>query len=542
MKKKSLFLLSLFYIVGVAAAQDVVGSGVKLRVPESYNRSSVTYLVLNYPNVQNHNFVRRNVDKTQFSQKYFNNNLNSLILDSPYKKEYTGNDRAQLLLEALKREKTANQIVAKWYSMDKDGRMNLDLVHSRGMFNATDEAILQAKTTKRGNAQLEDYGNRLIDMSYIVVFDYYDVKTMKEAEVKDMRGWRCSYRAYLFKIDYNDAVRNEIYDNWIYDDDTPEVAALKKENLTKIEIPLLYVDQISSTSTESESTKSKGAAKPKTEDELMASVLQKSYNEVLYNLEMKIPHFKVITSIYEVKPIRAKIGKKEGILTDYRFFAYEYVYNERSKETTQKFRGVIRAGNDIADNVQVATGESPTTTFYQTHGRRLHTGFLLEQRNDYGAELSVGYEVGELGGILGRLDLRLGRFVGVPALFLYIEGGYQSKEYSQHKYNFIHYGIGVAKGMQLIRNIELRPYAGVGLEDTKIDLIDNPDTNISTTLFKLGANLNIDIRHNIQLFGGAGYYITGTAKDEDKNSHGKWNKLFPNRGGLALTAGLKIGF
>ncbi len=46
---------------------------------------------------------------------------------------------------------------------------------------------------------------------------------MAEAKVKDMRGWQAGYQAYLYKIDYNEEIQNKIYDNWIYDDDTPQV-------------------------------------------------------------------------------------------------------------------------------------------------------------------------------------------------------------------------------------------------------------------------------------------------------------------------------
>ncbi len=542
MRKISFLAVFLFYIAGFTIAQDVIGSGIKLRVPETYDRSSITYLVLDYPSVNHFSFVRRNIEKIVFSDKYFNNNLGYLNFKAPYEKGYTGFDKANLIGNSLKSQRVSNKIVAKWYSMDIDGKMNLDLVHSRGMFNATDEAILQAKTTKRGNAQLEDYGNRLIDRSYVIVVDYHDIKTMQEAKIKDMRGWQCSYQAFLYKVDYSDTVRNKIYENWIYDDDTPQVVAAKKEALSKIEIPLIYVDRIDLTVSESESTKSQGTTKPKTDDEMMQSILQKSYNEILYNLEMKIEHFKVISTIYGVKPIVAKIGKKEGVLTDYRFFAYEYVHDRRSNSTVQKLRGVIRATKKIADNVQVATGQSPTTEFYQTAGRRMETGYLLEQRNDYGAELSAGYELGAIGGIYGRLDLRMGRFVGIPAMFIYIEGGFEAKEYNYHKYNFVRYGIGAAKGLQLTRNIELRPFAGLGIEETKIVPAGTEEIKVSTTLFKLGSNINLNIKHNIQLFGGAAFYIAGKAKDENKVDYGKWSSWFTDRGGLSLTAGLKFGF
>ncbi|MDP3451604.1 MAG: hypothetical protein Q8R90_01505 [Bacteroidales bacterium] len=540
MKKFLLLFASLICLIGVAAAQDVVGSA--LKVPSTYDRSSLTYLVLDYPSANHFNFVRNNVGKIAFSDKFYNNNLPNFFIPAPYAKDYIGFNKAQLILEAIQKKRVANDIVAKWYSMNSDGMMTLDLIHSRGMFNATDEAYLQSKTTKRGNAQLEDYGNRLIDRSYIVVIDYYDIKTMQEANVKDSRGWKSGFQAYLYKIDYNEGIQNLIYDNWIYEDDTPAVKADKRAALKKLEIPVVFVKNVMLSATESESTKSStinvlGSKKPRTEDELMAAVLQKSYDEVLYNLEMGVEHFKVVTSIFAVRPIRAKIGKKEGIKTDNRYFAYEYVYDQERDITQQKFRGVIRATKKIADNVHVATGKSPTTEFYQTSGRKMETGYLLQQKNDFGAELSVGFEVGEIGGIYGRLDLRLGRYIGSRALFVLLEGGYESKNYG-FDYKFTRYGVGVAKGLQLTRNSELRPYISLGIEETK-----NPnDLKLSTVYYKGGATLNINIKHNIQIFGGAGYYITGSGKDANGLDIGDWDSKFTDRSGLSFIGGLKLGF
>ena len=79
----------------------------------------------------------------------------------------------------------------------------------------------------------------------------------------------------------------------------------------------------------------------------------------------------------------------------------------------------------------------------------------------------------------------------------------------------------------------------MGIEETK-----NPsDVKLSTVYYKGGANLNINIKHNVQIFGGVGYYITGDGKNESGVNLGSWDKdVFPGRSGMAIVAGLKIGF
>ncbi len=163
---------------------------------------------------------------------------------------------------------------------------------------------------------------------------------------------------------------------------------------------------------------------------------------------------------------------------------------------------MIRATSKIADNRQIAKGEMPTSKFYQTAGRKLHEGYLLRQQNDKGAELLLGYEAGEVGGVYGRADVRLGRFVGIKALFAYAEGGFRLKNYeigftTYEGISFLHYGAGVAKGFMLTRNVELRPYIGIGQsrQATPTSLM----VFLKVLYLKAGANLALNLKHNIQL-------------------------------------------
>src|SRR5690606_8729527 len=131
------------------------------------------------------------------------------------------------------------------------------------------------------------------------------------------------------------------------------------------------------TSSQAEGTTQLGKfIKQKSEEVLLTELVQKSYDEVLYSLEKGYEEFRVKTTVHQTRPIRAKIGKKEGIKTDYRFFAYEYVYNEKKNTVEPRFRGVIRATSNIIDNRRVASGDMATTKFYQTAGRKIRAGYL----------------------------------------------------------------------------------------------------------------------------------------------------------------------
>ena len=559
---KNSLLLILFGVFAVLAnAQNGKQS---FKVPSTYDRSSITVVLLDFPDGNHPGVLKEKFGNLIFSDKYYNNNVSFRAINAPYSRNDLTVKQVDLIQKAIDEKKLANEIVSKWYSRKSDGLMSLDLIHERGMFNATDDASLLAKTTKRGNAELEDYGTRLINRSYILVFDFQNLLTSAEAKMAGTKGWQSNVMVYLYKVDYSTDIQNAVYDAWIYNEDSPNIKSEKIKKFDQIKFPVNFItSSISSVSASQGINRSKiekMMVPDKTEDQLLVDMIQKAYDENLYSLERKYEDFRVKTTIVKTDPLAAKVGKKEGIKTDYRFFAYEYIYNEKSKSSTQQLRGVIRASQNIADNRQVATGKSATTQFYQTAGQKLEIGYLLQQRNDFGGEVCLGYEVGNVGGIYGRFDIRLGRFTGIPSLFVYLEGGAESKDYNIYTIarkgiSFVHYGLGFAKGLMITRNFELRPYVGVGQETAShsdfkslvwsIGTSENLD-GLKTFYGKGGANLSVNIQHNIQFVGGIGYYMfmgkpqNGTGKES--TTFLKWSDVFDKRGGPSLIAGLKIGF
>ena len=556
---KNSFLFFLSFIIAVSANSQVVKQTFK--VPSTYDRSSITVVLLDFPDGNHSTALREKIGNIAFADKYYINNVSYFSLNAPFGRNDLTIKPADLIKKAIDDKKMANEIVSKWYSRKNDGSMSLELIHERGMFNATDDASLLAKTTKRGNAELEDYGNRLINRSYILVFDFQSLMTAAEAKIAGTRGWQSTVVSYLYKIDYSTDIQNKVYDAWIYNDDTPQVKADKKSKFDQIQFPISFVASSAASVTAQQMINRSDFLKildpDKSEDQLLKQLVQKAYDENLYSLDRKYEDFRVKTTIDQADPITAKIGKKEGIKTDYRFFAYEYVYNESTKSTSQKMRGVIRSTANIVDNRQVATGKSGTTQFYQTAGQKLDVGYLLQQRNDIGGELTLGYEVGNIGGVYGRLDIRLGRYAGIPGLFVYLEGGAESKDYSVYstslKFDFVHYGLGFAKGVMLTRNLELRPYVGVGQETASNDIFNKVNWTSGETYEGLkalygkgGANFAFNIQHNIQFVGGIGYYMflgkPQNGNGKELTSFDKWDNLFEKRNGPSILAGIKFGF
>lgn len=550
---RELVITSLFITLTVC----LFGQGAKeeKKVPTTYDRSSLTVLFVDNQTENHWREAREKISKIVFSDKYNNNNLETLFL-SPNTASKVPGDAQNEIANNLKNLRVAKKVVAKWYNRKPDGTMDMGMVHERGRFTATDADFLLAQTSKRGNAALEEFGNRLINLSYILVLDLQSIKTMAEAGVDKTKGWQANVKGYLYKVNFNDEVKFAFYDTWIYDDDTEEVKEQKRKAFDALDIPIEPVLQKSLTITSSQPESDTGLGllfKPKSTEQLLEELLQKSYDETVYRIEMDVEEFKVKTAVYQTRPLRAKIGLKEGLQTDTRFFVYEYVYNEKTNKAEPKRRGVIRAASKskITDNRKVAAGDMGTSQFYQVHGRKLDQGFILQQQNDLGFEVSLGAELGEIGGGYGRVDIRLGRLIGIRSLFIYLEGGFDAGDYpsaidysllGEESFTFLRIGGGIAKGMQLTRNLELRPYFGAGVEMASND--KNTEDNAPSAIYiKPGVNLALNLKHNFQLIGGMGVYaFISNAESENGGEIAAWDVLFENRTGPSAFIGIKFGF
>jgi len=338
--------------------------------------------------------------------------------------------------------------------------------------------------------------------------------------------------------------QDAFYQTWIYDDDSEAVKAEKRKKFEELNIPLTFVTQKTAVVTVSQS-KAEGTKifmKSKTDDEPLQDLAQKCQDEVIYLIERDVEEFKVKTSIYQTRPIRAKIGLKEGLKTDYRFFVYEFVYNQKTGKPEPKQRGVIRAKgkSKIVDNRKEATGDMGTSQFYQVAGRKLDAGFILQQQNDLGIEAIVGGEVGTASGLYIRADYRLGRFIGIRSFYAFGEVGMgPGKSFGGTTSAFLSYGGGIAKGFQLTRNVELRPYFSIGVEGTTNDDVNSGEA-VNTLYVSGGANVALNLKHNFQLVGGFGFNQFTDATDSDGNSVGLlWDDYF-ERSGPAVLVGVKI--
>ncbi|RLD83447.1 MAG: hypothetical protein DRJ10_03480, partial [Bacteroidetes bacterium] len=319
----------------------------------------------------------------------------------------------------------------------------------------------------------------------------------------------------------------------------------------------------------------------KTKAQLAKDFVNEGIVKELNNWERKIEGFCVKTPVTNAHPISAKIGKKEGLTRERRYFVWQYIEN-RSGKVLAKKKGVVRASK-VADNREDKLGQTQTSNFYQVGGSKIRNGMILQERKDLGMGITGGYS--SMGGGYFGVDLNAGQWFKLPIrqLKLYAEWVWSSPEYQNITpvegltatstmpesgiYDEAKMSFGVLKEFPFARNFHVGAYAGFTFEtvtwaDKTDDGIERDGEGLSSGglhwAIKIGMNL---FSHNIQLSGSFGGYhygevgyssgimiteFDGNIEKEVEEEYillGKnWTDIFPGKETFCFNVTLRITF
>jgi len=296
-------------------------------------------------------------------------------------------------------------------------------------------------------------------------------------------------------------------------------------------------------------------------DELLLELAQPMQDEMVFAGGRKIEDFKMRAPIFQESPILVKLGTKEGLYYDERFFVYEIQADEQGNQT-KKRQGVVRVSN-IAENSIIAKGESPASKFRQQGGKKLYQGTLVELKEDFGLGVNLGYGVDDFAG-----GIQIGVEARIPSLLkekkswgkylrgLYLNAGLNFKSLAEEqiftnesdstKYS----GSALSLGASISRetylfgkgNIYLMPEIGGGLLSVTInDILADPadlsgkptkPLNGSSIYVNGGLGLGWHITPSVSLFSKAGFNMRlGEADwtDEDDKPYTDVNENFNSK-------------
>jgi hypothetical protein len=274
-------------------------------------------------------------------------------------------------LESLLESQITNDIAKIWFPWDNVKKSySMETIYERGLLSATYGEVATAEASSRQKALLMDAGEKLIDRSYILV---WDIRNIRATSARATKGYMADVDVYLYRLDWT-SLLDKMWTQW----DNPK--AIEQMSFTVSHIAS-FVEKSLLTDIEVKYPKSAD------DDAMLNGLASEIVKKADAYLTEANPDFKVGATVFATSPVRARIGTKEGVTIDQRYFVYEYVLNKRG-ELMRKRRGAVRA-KKVAVNTGIASKENPLSRFYQISGRKIRDGMLLEQKPDHGIGISV---------------------------------------------------------------------------------------------------------------------------------------------------------
>ena len=458
-------------------------------------------------------------------------------------------------------------IIANMFGRDNQGNLNYDKIMDAASYSSSDAQALSAGASENKNVIYTEIAEELLKRGYIVVYDIkstqtYDqfynasdakaraaaAKTGKPATPvkRTSEGWMIDFDYSIYRLVWNDSVSTIFYTQAWLDASTtdPSVRAEKKSAFDSFAFPLELVFSGSSNASASQSNDAsyyeKLKIKRKSMDELLTELPVDMQNSMVFNGGRKIEDFKMRAPIFQVYPTTVKLGNKEGLYYDERFYVFEIKQNKKTGESFKKRRGVLRASN-IVDNSTIADGKSPASTFRQEGGKALYQGTLVELKEDFGLGLNIGYGLMDkfVGGVNLGIEARIPNFLKGKAnwakylrgLYLNANVGYNIlpedevwASYPDYKYS----GSSMALGVSLSRetyifkkgNLYVMPEIGGGILSVTLNeyFSDGTALNAGSMYVNGGLGIGLHVSPMISIFAKAGFNMRlGDATWTDEN-------------------------
>lgn len=489
--RTNLLILSFICLYSTA-----IGQNQTTKVNTSYLRPSITMLFAQ-PQNPNETVVVNKFRTLEIDNKFDNHTVAFPDIEMP--------DTLDLQKIKTYVESASNPIIAKWWGRDEKGNFNYSLVTERGLHTATDaDAIISQNTN---TDRLEMLGEQLIDKSYILLYEitelynteeYYNRLDAKNRNNKNytpakrtQEGYYCDFNVYVYKVVFNDSVANQFYsDYWV---DSNNQDSLKVEAWENASFP---VQMITSTKGTVSSTQPKDKQKNETYKsmkELLEDLPAKIQENTIFELGRKIDDFRLKVTVYDTYPITAKLGTKEDLYIDQRFYAYEIEEDQNGNQKANRM-GVIRV-KQISNNDGIATGETEPSIFYQVSGKRIYSGMFMDSRDDLGLILNAGLNTANnkaTSGFYLGFDMQISRFIKKPGWYFGLDlslGSFDNIDVGNIRVpsgtlipngltssgNTLNLSINISKEIYLLNtgNFYLRPTAGLGIQTYTFNKVGN---------------------------------------------------------------------
>lgn len=416
MRKTMILFIAVFISWQAAPAQDDM----------KYRRSSIYSMMVKH-------------DKQKFAE-----DIGKVFLEMPVPDKYNDHDLSVKIVsvsdkklednagitEFLDRNMIASRLVGKWFNRNVlTGQCDMQLVKDRGLYNASEFDKELASRSQRGTALLEDAGEDLIGNTFVLVNDirYIDrskgsatiglilkivgagLQAMQDAQAmkssgnnrynrytpqrpsikegfdglaemaESYKGFKVKIHSYLYRLVWDDETASRFYKDAYTDRDN----GAKRDNFERQRgsYRLEYVG-------EQESSGSKISFMGIKEEEpllMVRKACQRALDENVANLQKNFDVFKVKVPLSQTEPIKASIGRKEGMTDNSKYEVLQPVEDDKGHTTYKRVGTIVPEKGKIWDNRFMAAEEKAqgcdlgATTFRKVSGGTFYPGMLIRE-------------------------------------------------------------------------------------------------------------------------------------------------------------------
>jgi hypothetical protein len=440
----------------------------------NFDRVPVTFLI-RCENDEYANALSNIIDSIYEYGGIIKNDLEERRLESPNDKERRKQSSynfsaASYAISEIDNQKIVNEILGKTYNRNVNGAFDFERI--RNILNVNKEALIIANSNLSTNRILKNAGEILMDNSYIIVFELFDIKKIesKDFSANNMdETYTIKISAYLYKIEFNHRVATNFYhDLWFGTNDSVSQDKFDKfyNYSFKLSFKQRYDLKNYSVSIKNSALSANGnfvieKAIRSSIDKLLSKIYIKPYNtNSPQKLISKPPD--LISSMN-----RVRFNSSPKTFIDQKYEVYGLKIKASSKYAVDQNGSVVMdticSMNKIAEiQLKKASLDQPYLFEYnQLSGKKLDEKYLIKPKRDFGFAITGGYgfslihrsDQGQSAYLFGnggylflRGELNLSRIgskylhINMPSsVYFFLEGDYTENYYDHYRYNVSKY-------------------------------------------------------------------------------------------------------
>ena len=195
----------------------------------------------------------------------------------------------------------------------------------------------------------------------------------------DITGFKVIVTSYLFRLDWNDEVANNFYNNLWVDKSAPDLVRQQQWTGALGSFKLKYIGNASVFSGKT------ALGGVNSERDMFLKVCTRAVDKSISELQKNFDEFKVFTPLISVEPLRAYIGLKEGVDENSRYEVLEKSVDDMGRIKYKRVGEIKPEKGMIWDNRFMAEFDKEEgydlqyTTFKKISGKNFYQGMLIRE-------------------------------------------------------------------------------------------------------------------------------------------------------------------